>query len=80
MTFYLKGDNLKNKLDITITDAFEVGKIEGMRELLTEFKKLDIIDLAFKAYIAARLRSLNEEIALMNSFTLAQKDKNIKLN
>lgn len=60
-----------SNLDITITDAFEIGKIEGARETLKELKQLAIVDPHFRTYITARLKSFEEKVELINKYKIA---------
>lgn len=52
----------KSKLAVSLTESFNIGRIEGQIELLRELNELlvsDSIDVKFvKAYIAARLKSI----------------------
>lgn len=60
----------KSKLDVNIQESFEAGKIIGKQEVLTELYELSIIDVSFKNYIAARLKSLNDSIELIKKYKL----------
>ena len=48
-------------LNVSVSDAFEIGKLEGSKEALKEVIELADADPKFiKKYCEARLKSLNE--------------------
>jgi len=55
----------KSKLKVTITDAFEMGKIEGSIFLIKELLELAIVDKNFTVYLKARLKSMEENKKLI---------------
>lgn len=57
-----------SKLDINITDAFEMGKIAGTQDILKELETLSIIDDRFYIYVKSKLKHLNEKIDLMTKY------------
>ena len=70
----------KSEFDVTITDAFEIGKIEGMREAFKELSELAIVDPQFNTYIKARLKSFEEKVELVNKYRLFQRGPSEELN
>ena len=64
-----KSTKLPN-LEVNITDAFEIGKIEGARETLKELKDLAIVDPRFKTFMETRLKSFNEKIEIINKYKI----------
>lgn len=65
-----------SNLKVSITDAFEIGRIEGMRQAFKEMKELAIVDERFNAYISARLKSFEDNIKLINKYRILQKGEN----
>jgi hypothetical protein len=49
-------------LEPTLSDAFEIGKREGLREAFTEIQSMlkgsDVYDKSMKVYVDARLKSI----------------------
>lgn len=53
----------KSRFEVTTTEAFEVGRLLGLKEAFSEMKELSSTDITFfNAYIKARLKSLNNDV------------------
>lgn len=63
----------KNMFEVTLEEAFEMGKLIGKRDVLEEFDELAILDLNFKTYIKARLKSLDETSEIMKKYKILMK-------
>lgn len=58
-----------NQFDVTIEEAFEMGRIEGLKEAFNEMSELSATDFVFfKTYIKARLKSLHNNILSFAKF------------
>lgn len=66
-------ESSKTNLEVTVTDAFEVGKIEGARDILKELKELSIVDPRFHTYMQTRLKTFEEKLELINKYKIIQK-------
>ena len=60
--------SIKSVLSINIVDAFEVGKIQGAKDILTELIELSIVDPNFLSYLKLKLKAQDEKLELINSY------------
>lgn len=60
-------------LDVTIDEAFEMGKFIGKQDILKELEELAIIDPNFRMYIKARIKSLDDTCDIMKKYKILMK-------
>ena len=58
----------KSELSVSITDAFETGKIAGALAVLLELEDLSIVDAQFNNYIKMKRKNFQEKIDLINEY------------
>ena len=59
----------KTDFEITKAEAFEIGRLEGLKEAFKEMLDLSATDMVFyKVYLKARLKSLNDNILNVEKF------------
>jgi hypothetical protein len=61
---------MKSVLNINIVDAFEVGRIQGAKDILAELLELSILDPAFQSYIKLKLKAQDEKLELINHYKI----------
>lgn len=59
---------MSNLIFVDITEAFEVGKLQGSKDLLNELERLNITDISFlKKYIAVKKEANAKTLELLQN-------------
>ena len=57
-----------SEFSVSITDAFETGKIAGALDILLELEELSIVDAQFNTYIKMKRKNFQEKLDLINEY------------
>lgn len=63
----------KIDLEVTIEEAFEIGKLMGARDTLREMKELAILDLNFLNYVNNKQREVEKIIQIMSEYKITRR-------
>lgn len=60
---------MENQFKVTKQEAFEMGRLEGIKEAFSEIQKLQTNDVRYlNAYIDARLKSVTDNVIFISKF------------
>lgn len=69
---------MKSAFNVTVEEAFAVGRLEGMKEAFREMVEAGVCDPLFLSYVKGRVKSLEENIKYFNAIKKGSKTNTSK--